>query len=497
MLPITNSSFEFPLELAAGEQVTLLLRADSQYFSYLPLFVWDKAAYESHSVEVHNWYFLGFGALLALLLYNLSLSIFVRDRAYIFYCSYVVSILIYELAFNGMGNAYVWVGNAWMYQHSLALGIYLSFLTGTLFFREFLSLPNYSLWFTRIVDVSLLYWIAAILVLVTTGVFFQSSIDMSIICCVSAFGGALYIWYLGNVSAKYYFFAWVTLLFFTFSMLMMLTGLLPHHPLTEHGQMIGFVTEMLFLSFALAARIKMERDQREQAQKKALELQLYINRERENTIEAQQKVLEMEKHNNVLLEKRVEERTLELQEALSELSGANQELARLSVTDALTGVANRRHFDEILESELERSKRNAQPLSLILIDIDHFKQLNDHHGHLAGDECLKSFAQLLQAMVNRKSDLVARYGGEEFAIILPETSQQSAYAIAEKIRREVEQMRFSYRETLLPITVSLGVVGLLPDQRRSVVDFVDAADNALYSAKHSGRNRSVMAGAAS
>lgn len=261
--------------------------------------------------------------------------------------------------------------------------------------------------------------------------------------------------------------------------------------------MIGFVTEMLLLSFALAARINMERDQREQAQKQALKLQLDINRERENTIEAQQKVLELEKHNNQLLEQRVQERTLELQEALGSLSAANEELARLTVTDPLTGAANRRHFDEVLDVEIQRAVRSSLPLSLILIDIDHFKQLNDQHGHIAGDECLKCFAELLTRMVNRKTDLVARYGGEEFALVLPETNQDSAFVVAEKVRLAVEGMNFTFKGTVIPITVSLGVVGLMPDPRLTVTDFVDAADNALYSAKHRGRNRSVMASEAS
>ncbi|RLU01685.1 MAG: diguanylate cyclase [Ketobacter sp.] len=497
LVPAKNSSFDFPLTLQPQEQVTLLFRVETRYFSFLPLFIWDQEAYEAHLVTVHNWYILGFGALMALLLYNFSLSVFVRDRAYLFYCCYVVSILIYEMAFNGMGNVFVWRDSIWMHKNGLGLGIYLSFLTGTLFFREFLNIGAYSVWLQRLVDLSLVYWLIALAALFTLDTFFQNSIYMSMIACVFALAGSCYLWYLGNPLAKYYLLAWVTLLFFTVLMLLMITGVLPHHPVTEHGQMIGFVTEMLFLSFALAARINLERDQREKAQKQALKLQLDINRERENTIEAQQKVLELEKHNNQMLEQRVEERTLELQDALGNLSVANQELARLTVTDPLTGTANRRHFDEMLDVEIQRAARSSLPLSLILIDIDHFKQLNDQHGHIAGDECLKQFADLLTRMVNRKTDLVARYGGEEFALVLPETSQDAAFVVAEKVRLAVEDMHLSFKGAIIPITVSLGVVGLIPKQSMTVTDFVDAADNALYSAKHGGRNRSVMATAAS
>ncbi|RLT99228.1 MAG: GGDEF domain-containing protein [Ketobacter sp.] len=497
LVPVPGSSYEFSLTLLPGEQADLLFRVSTQYFSFLPLYIWEPDAYATQQRQVHGWYLLGFGALLSLLFYNLSLGILVRDRAYLLYCAYVVSILIYELAFNGMGNAYLWQGSVWLHKNGLGLGIYLSFLAGTLFFREFLNIGAYSLWLQRMVDASLLYWVVALLALFAFDRFFQSSIYMSMIVCVFALGGSLYLWYLGNPLAKVYLLAWAALLFFTVLMLLMITGIVSHHPLTEHGQMIGFVTEMVLLSFALATRIKLERDQREQAQQQALRLQLDINRERENTIEAQQQVLLLEKQNNQVLEQRVAERTLELQEALGHLSAANEELARLTVTDPLTGAANRRHFDEVLDQEIQRAARTRQPLSLILIDIDHFKQLNDQHGHIAGDECLKRFADLLQTMINRTTDLVARYGGEEFAIILPQTHQEAAFTVAEKVRLAVAAMGFSFKGQVIPITVSLGVVGLQPQPGMSVTDFVDAADNALYAAKHTGRNRSVLAQAVS
>lgn len=261
--------------------------------------------------------------------------------------------------------------------------------------------------------------------------------------------------------------------------------------------MIGFVTEMVMLSFALAARINLERNQREQAQKKAFQLQLDINQERENTITAQQTILELEKQNNVLLEKRVAERTEELKKTLDRLSDANGELSRLSLTDSLTGVANRRHFDEVLDNEVKRSRRNQQPLSLILIDIDHFKQLNDHYGHLAGDECLRLFARLLAATITRTSDLVARYGGEEFAVVLPETNQQAAYAVAEKIRHEIEQTEFTHGQQRILMTASIGVVGYSDHEYKTVADLIAAADQALYAAKDNGRNRCVLADLAS
>lgn len=492
-----GSSYTFPLQLETNETVELFIRIQTGYFTFLPLYVWDEPSFEARQIQMHNWYFLGFGALVALLFYNLSLCVFVRDRAYFYYCTYVTSIIFYELAFNGMGNAYLWGSNLWMHEHAMGLGVHLSFLSGCFFIREFLSVGSYSIWLQRIIDAGIAYWAIALLALLVLDDFFQSSIYMSIVCCMFALFTSVYLWRLGNRLAKYYFVAWSSLLFFTMLMLCMMIGVLPHFPLAEHGQMIGFVTEMVMLSFALAARINLERNQREQAQKKAFHLQLDINQERENTITAQQTILELEKQNNVLLEKRVAERTEELKKTLDRLSDANGELSRLSLTDSLTGVANRRHFDEVLDNEMKRSRRNQQPLSLILIDIDHFKQLNDHYGHVAGDECLRLFARLLAATITRTSDLVARYGGEEFAVVLPETNQQAAYAVAEKIRHEIEQTEFTHGQQRILMTASIGVVGYSDHEYKTVAELIAAADQALYAAKDNGRNRCVLADLAS
>ena len=257
--------------------------------------------------------------------------------------------------------------------------------------------------------------------------------------------------------------------------------------------MIGFVTEMLLLSFALAARINQERNQKDRIQQRALQLQLDINRERKNTIEAQQQVLDLEKQNSQILENRVKERTKELQNTMQELERANEKLAQLTVTDALTGLANRRQFDVVLQKEIQRTARNQQYLSLVLMDIDHFKQLNDVYGHLAGDECLREFGVLLRQIISRSTDLAARYGGEEFAIILPDTDQQAAFTVAEKVRTATQHLDFCYKGKLIPVTISLGIVGLLPSSSSKNSELIDAADSALYRAKTQGRNRSICA----
>jgi diguanylate cyclase (GGDEF)-like protein len=183
---------------------------------------------------------------------------------------------------------------------------------------------------------------------------------------------------------------------------------------------------------------------------------------------------------------------LRLRQLRNELREKNQQLERLSVTDALTGLRNRRFAEWFLSGELERSRRHGNPLSVLLADIDHFKQVNDAHGHAAGDAALRHIAALL-ALEVRKTDLCARWGGEEFLMGLAQVPLEGALALAERQRAAVEAAPLVLPSgARLALTLSIGVAGLLPADG-SHQDLVAAADAALYEAKDRGRNRVVLA----
>jgi diguanylate cyclase (GGDEF)-like protein len=182
------------------------------------------------------------------------------------------------------------------------------------------------------------------------------------------------------------------------------------------------------------------------------------------------------------------------------LAESNKQLDQLSKSDSLTGLANRRHFDETLEKEMKRSARDKSYISLILLDIDHFKKFNDTHGHLVGDECLKQVARVLLKSIDRSHDMVARFGGEEFAVILPSTDLNGGLVIAERLRSGVEKSGSpdSSNSKILPVTISLGLVttsslGLVTTSRGQKYitskTLIAQADKALYKAKEQGRNR--------
>lgn len=174
------------------------------------------------------------------------------------------------------------------------------------------------------------------------------------------------------------------------------------------------------------------------------------------------------------------------------LSGGNieslfhEEIYRMTIVDGLTQIHNKRYFMEFLDREMARCSRYDRPLALLLFDIDHFKQINDLHGHLAGDHILRRLAETVVKHV-RKEEAFARYGGEEFAIIMPETSGERARIFAEKIRRMVESTPFVYEDREISVTVSIGIAQMR--HHREPLSFIKASDEKLYLAKSNGRNR--------
>jgi len=166
-------------------------------------------------------------------------------------------------------------------------------------------------------------------------------------------------------------------------------------------------------------------------------------------------------------------------------------LTAMATIDGLTGIANRRRFDEVLHQEWHRAQRSAAPLAVLMIDIDHFKRYNDKYGHLAGDDCLKEVACAMTGVVKRPGDLLARYGGEEFACILSETDAEGALVVAEQILKAVSGLKIEHSEspTAPFVTVSIGFCATWPDTGHTRQQLTDCADQNLYRAKNTGRNR--------
>jgi diguanylate cyclase (GGDEF)-like protein len=183
-------------------------------------------------------------------------------------------------------------------------------------------------------------------------------------------------------------------------------------------------------------------------------------------------------------------RERELLELKSQLEEANANLLQLSIKDGLTGVANRRYFDEMLLKEWDRTMRGKIPLSLIMIDIDHFKAYNDTYGHQGGDDCLKKVAGALASVIKRPGDMLARYGGEEFVVVMPDTDVFGALVIAENMAAQLAELRLKHEGSKVSdiVTLSMGLASVVPEPDKLPKDIIAAADCALYKAKEEGRN---------
>lgn len=193
------------------------------------------------------------------------------------------------------------------------------------------------------------------------------------------------------------------------------------------------------------------------------------------------------------LEREVEERTAELQGALEKLSEAHIILKELTTIDPVTGIRNRQYFDEVFEQEWRRALRQQYPVTLMVLDIDHFKSVNDTYGHLAGDECLAAVAREIDSSFNRPSDVVARFGGEEFVVILPYVEYQNALQLGDQVRKRLSEREILADGHSIGITVSIGTATIVPTDKTTPKQLLSQADEALYRAKARGRNMVVGA----
>ena len=239
--------------------------------------------------------------------------------------------------------------------------------------------------------------------------------------------------------------------------------MLPINNLTEHAIEIGAVLEVLLLALGLADRINSERKARMNTQEQMLKIQIEANQELDN---------------------KVRERT-------EELELLNDHLQTTSITDSLTQVKNRHYFDKKLPTEYRRAYRDKSWVSLLIIDIDHFKSFNDNHGHQAGDIVLQAVAKSMQEVVKRPSDAVTRFGGEEFTVLLPNTPKEGAYKVAERIRKHIAELHVTWEQQSLSVTVSIGLACCIPSHYDGEDLLLKQADDFLYVAKDRGRNQVV------
>lgn len=487
--PVFHRNFIFPANLEAGKTLTVFIRVQSTDCIQIPIKVWDSKDF--FAVDQQEMLVLGlfFGFLAIMLVYNLFLYFATRDRSYLYYVVFVGSMIYVQISQKGLGFQFFWPESISWNHVNLPFSLFMGIFGCFFFVNGFLGLNRRDHgWVATIATTGMVASLAS-----AAGSFI---IPYENIVLVAASGGPLMavfliyvgvsLWRKGNRSARFLTVAWLAFLSGIVLFALNRLGVIPRMLFTENAMLIGSALEAVLISLALADRIKMERDARISAQESALESERRAS-------EAQKEALVIQKEANEDLEKKVKARTVELESAMQKLARANIKLNDLAQLDGLTGVYNRRYFDERLEHEWQRCRREKAPLSLLMIDIDHFKNINDVHGHLMGDKCLIHLAGTLQKIVKRPSDFVVRYGGEEFTITLPNTGQVGAGHVAEQARLAVEAQCLASNGKAIRLTVSVGVATVVPGEDPQILDLIKAADQALYLAKARGRNQVSMA----
>lgn len=479
--PIPHRYFVIPIQVS-DQPATFYLEVRSAGSLTIPLRLWRPAAFATDSASSYAAMALYYGALAALLLYNLLLYLSLGERSYLIYCLFVASMACGQLALTGFGNQYLWTDRGpWNRIGSdvafCAVGVF-----GLWFARSFLAsgrtMPRLDRLLAALIAVftlDILYLLAYDLL--TSG---RSTGSGAILLSVTGVVGCMAVVVAGVLGlrrghggARVFLGAWTVLLLGAALAALRNLDWVPTNGLTSHGLQIGSALEMLLLSFALADRIHGERRAREAAQAE--------------TLAARQMLVERLEQAERSLEFRISQRTTELAEANARLRHNEQRLEEIANQDPLTGTANRRLLEERTAQARAAADQRGVSIALLLIDLDRFKPVNDRHGHAVGDEVLRGVAERIRAEI-RGSDTVARIGGDEFVVLLERVrSAEDAGRVAAKL---IASLTAPFRIEGLHIQIGASIgIALYPEHSSDTQTLRQYADIAMYQAKQAGGNR--------
>lgn len=457
--------FLFPVTLGPGENTTLTLRIQSDGALNVPLSLKTPAdtIIDSNNLTLAQGLF--YGALVIFAIFNLLLY-FSSGTVYYFHNAfYIASLGMFLFAMGGFANQYFWPNSTGFANTSIPLLIAVCTMAITLFGRSFLDITP-GTFAARLLTAQA--WVSVVLALLALVLPYSISIAVNaaigLAIVISLFVTGLMRWQEGYMPAKWYVLAWSG----------MLAGTMIY-ALAAFGYIADFLAQEIFMQVAVGAQVL---------------LLNYAIVQRWRLLN--QKLLDVEHNARIELEHRVHERTAQLRTTMRELEKANRKLETLSLNDALTGLHNRRHMDNLLPELCAEARRTGQPLTLALLDADHFKAVNDRWGHDFGDDCLRHMANVLSRHVKRPRDVAIRFGGEEFALLLPGTEAAGAYGLCQRILEDLEQSEVTAQDgEKVAFTLSAGTATLLPEE--DARGLFRRADEALYAAKSIGRNRTAQA----
>ncbi len=464
--PFASKVFLFPLNGVQTETLEVYLKAQSQGPLIVPLEITTRIEHDRVEKNESLWNGAYFGILFMMFFYNLFIYMLVRDVTYLYYLFYVVNVFGLQFVLAGFGIQYIWPDSTGLNNSMTMVFTALMPLSAVLFVRKFLDIKSNG----KAIEIILgRIYVTVFVALLLAGFLLSYMLTLKLLH-TAAMLAILFGFYLGVAyslrglrSARIFASAWFVYLVFIGVYLLDIKGVTQPNIVSSNALEIGSLLELALLSLSFGGKINEEKEKRLLAQQNALDAQSELNRR---------------------LDGLVQQRTAELEEA-------NKNLKEISEKDPLTQLYNRRYFDELIDREWRRAYREKNNLSVAMVDVDHFKNLNDNYGHQFGDECLKRVAQVIRGELRRPPDIVARYGGEEFIVLMPNTDLEGAEQVAEKIRVSIECLRLNHQDKMVSMTASIGVCSLTPSSRKMGEGFIGEADKNLYQAKTNGRNQVV------
>ncbi len=438
--------------------------------------IWSDEGLHSYLSTSQTLLGLYFGLLLIVTIYSVVMCLRLREESYGYYFLHMCGVIAFMLSTSGLGYQYLWTDSVYLAKISTAASTGLFILTGLLLCRVFLHTSEYVQKLDRLMLILMGLAIMQIIISAMGAIPIAAALATSqaILTPTIIWLAAVTVWMRGYRPARFLVLAWTLFLVTIIMSGLTNTGLLPATNLTVYAMHIGSTFEVLLLSLALADRMAL------------------MKREKEQTRLA---YLSQLKATNIDLENMVESRTQELKEVSSkaqeralQLEQANEELKELSTRDGLTGLLNHQTFFEQLKHAIDDGRRYEYYLSILLMDIDNFKNINDRFGHLTGNDVLKEVSGIIKNEI-RESDIAGRFGGEEFVILLSHATMTQALEKAETIRNSIEHLSIEGMDELT-CTVSIGVTTV--DWHIKEIDYnevLKCADNAMYEAKQKGKNR--------
>ncbi|NOQ17352.1 MAG: diguanylate cyclase [Methyloprofundus sp.] len=454
--PFVHRIFVTELNIEQHQYQEFYVRVKTSSSMQIRLLITSTEAFFARELSNEMFYGVIYGIMLLMAVYNLFLYLAVRDKSYLVYIFSVLSGSLFIMALNGHAYQYIWPESPNFANTAIPLSSSLWIVFTSTFTQIFLETKRFAPRLYYAINALIFCAIGSVLfsMLGEYQLAIKLATGLALVNNILILVTSIVCWLNGNRFARFFVAAWSVYGLGVALLILSRYGWLADNFVTHNSAALGLLVEIIMLSLALSDKYRVL----------TTELASYAQE----------------------LESKVALRT-------EELEVSNQQLKDLSLSDSLTGLPNRRHFDQQLKLEWLQLLREAKPLSILVCDVDQFKSINDHYGHQYGDKCLQTIAETIMQVVLRPRDIPARIGGDEFVVLLPDTDTQGAELLAGKISAGVAQAAIQQAPDAQfdIVTLSIGVATLIPDINKNVNELFSLADRHLYQAKENGRNAVV------